>query len=129
MFWIITILYIITTPAVYNFLWKAIQPNEMFGAWQRVIDAVYGIGLHKLSDFIGGCQVCFAHFISWLAYIVWVCFTWNIVGYWSLLLWIPCVTFVWMLNLSSKHALDILAEQAKKLKEENDEREQNKYLQ
>lgn len=109
MFLIITILLFTSTPAIYNFLWKAIQRGEMFGAWQDVVEWVFGKGWHKVSDFIGGCQVCFAHFIAWLAYITWA----TICGEWYVwLLWTAMVPMLWLVNLYSKHILDILTEKS-----------------
>lgn len=121
MFIIVTILLFVATPAIYNFLWKAIQRGEMFGAWQDVVDWVYGKGWHKVSDFIGGCQVCFAHFCAWLAYITWAVI-WDRWYVW--VLWMAIVPLVWYINLGSKLLLDVLAEKAKELKDINDKNEQ-----
>lgn len=116
----ISILLLLGTPPIYNFLWKAIQPNEMFGVWQAVIDWVYGKGWHKVSDFIGGCQVCFAHFVAWLGYIVWA----SLWGHWLVfLLWMVLVPVVWYVNLASKLLLDVLAEKAELYKKMDREKE------
>jgi hypothetical protein len=121
MFGIATILYIILTPAVYNFLWKAIQEGEMFGKWQLVVEWVWAKGYKKLSDFIGGCQVCFAHFIAWLGYVLWSVLCYEHLEWLVFVLWLGVVPFIWYLNLISKLALDVLAEKAEKLKRENEQ--------
>lgn len=117
---ITSILLLVFAPALYNFLWKAIQPDEMLGIWQRVIDWVYGKGWHKLSDFLGGCQVCFAHFIAWVGYVLWAILNYNQLGWLVYLLWMGVVTVMWYVNLASKLLLDILAEKAEYYKKKNE---------
>lgn len=90
----------------------------MFGFWQGVINWVFGKGMHKLSDFIGGCQVCFAHFIAWVGYIIWG----VLWGHWlTLVLWIGVVPLIWYINLASKLLLDILSERLEQLKKQNEQ--------
>lgn len=112
MFWILTIMYFVCAPAVYNFLWKAIQPDEMFGAWQKIIDWMYRRS-ENLAKFIGGCQDCFANFIAWLGYITWACFgSLFIEWWWFTFLWLAIIPLVWNINVLAKHFLDVLAKKS-----------------
>lgn len=120
MFWIITILYILAMPAMYNFLWKAIQRGEMFGKWQDVLDWLFAKGYKNLEKFLGGCMVCFSHCIAWLAYIAWAIISSKYIEWWYFtFLWIVLVPITWYLGVMSKHLIDVLAEKVEKLQKEN----------
>lgn len=108
MFWLFTILYLITTPCGYNFLWKATQDGQMFGTWQKVLDKVYEKGYKKLSMFLGGCEACFAHFISWLGYILYVWICWDIWPFgWVTIPWtLYMIVLAWWLSIYSKKLIE-----------------------
>lgn len=140
MFWIALIIYIVGTATSYNFLWKAIQYGEMFGWWRtHVIDYFFGKGYRKLADFLGDCQICFAHFIGWLNFIPFFvigyrCIHWH-TGWWLfwqilLAVWVGLViiTIGWWVSLFSKSILDKNFEAIRKLKDHNDKKEQAEQL-
>lgn len=81
MWLIFQIIFLIGAASGYLFLWKAIQHGQMFGKWQMLLDWLYGKGYKHLSMFLGDCVVCFAHFISWLMFILNVVIM-NIEGDW-----------------------------------------------
>jgi hypothetical protein len=116
------ILYIAATPCLYNFLWKAIQPGEMLGKWQKVLDWIWNYS-KQLEKFLGGCEICFSHFISWLGLACFVCFTWNHISLswyqWIILGWMS-ISLTWYLGLYSKQLLDIGAAKRDKLNKENE---------
>lgn len=76
-FILFTVFFMACNVGGYHFLWKATHHGEMFGAWQKVIDWLYGNNWIKLSDFLGGCRVCFGHFTSILGFIAYVAFMYN----------------------------------------------------
>lgn len=89
-FIIVTCFIIAANVAGYHFLLKAIQPGEMFGAWQKVIDGAYKVH-PMLSNFIGACFVCFAHLVAILGFIAYTVFMFemdlHIVHGWLHALW------------------------------------------
>lgn len=128
MFLVANILMVLFMPCMYCFLWKAIQPGEMFGIWQRVIDKVYSFS-PNISDFLGGCQICFSHFCAWIAFAIMVSICWQS---WPMNVWQSIaygwgvVTFMWWTGLMFNQWLQlIMHKQYLKGKEVEDYKEQN----
>lgn len=98
----------IGTPCVYCFLWKAIQHEEMFGFWQKVIDKVYSYS-ENLAKFIGDCQICFSHFIAWVCMAVFVAlnwYDWPFRWYTSIVFVLVHISILWWLGIVAKQVMD-----------------------
>lgn len=54
----------------YVFLWKATQEGQIFEKWQSVLRYLNIKGYYKTAMLLGGCEMCFAHFISWVVYAI-----------------------------------------------------------
>lgn len=77
--WLIgQILCVIGAMCGYVFLWKAIQSGQIFEQWYNVLSWISGKGYVKIAMFLGMCEMCFAHFISWAMYIVNIAAMWDI---------------------------------------------------
>lgn len=61
----------------YVFLWKATQEGQIFGSWQSVLRQLNIKGHFKTAMLLGGCEICFAHFISWVAYAINISLLWD----------------------------------------------------
>ncbi len=75
-FFLINILAWLATASLSLLLWVAIQPGEIFGAWQKTLRNldISGSPWHKL---LGGCKLCTGHFLTVLSYIAFAAFTWH----------------------------------------------------
>lgn len=110
MFWFYYIMLLLGTPCGYSFLWRAIQPGEMFGFWQRTIKWAYGIH-PNLSDFIGSCQICFSHFIAWVSMGVFIGLTyklWPFGWFGSGVFVIFNIAIVWWLSIMANQWLTLI---------------------
>lgn len=131
MFLVYYIIFMVGTPCMYNFLWKAIQEGEMLGAWQKVLEWLYSQGHKSLEKFLGGCEVCFSHFISWVGIGLFILFTYRIwpLGFFETLALMFFPLFInWFTGLWLKQSLDIRAAKRQKLELEADELERVKQM-
>lgn len=66
---ILIISFLIMTPCLTYVLYIMIQPGQFLEGWQKVLDKAYSY--HRfLEMFLGGCDKCFAHFISIITFII-----------------------------------------------------------
>lgn len=112
------------TPCMYNFLWKAIQPGEMFGFWDKVWNWLYSKGYKNIANFLGGCEVCFSHCISWVSLIMFCALAspiWVFAWYETVLIVLFPLFINWFTGLWMKQAMDIRAAKREKLELEVEE--------
>lgn len=103
MFIIYTLLFMFSSVGMFKFLWIAIQEGQMFGRYQKLLDWLYSKNLYNLEKFLGGCEVCFAHFVSIISFIIYNIFMREMELYlvrsWLNLVWyIVYVMTVWYLS-------------------------------
>lgn len=96
-FILFTVLIMAANVGGYHFLWKAIQPGEMFGHWQRVLKWGYNKNEY-LERFLGGCQVCFAHFCAILGFIAYTIFM-NVMDLDVIKGWLHAIWYLFYVSL------------------------------
>lgn len=85
---LITILFIIATSGMTYVLYNMIQPGNLLEGWNKVLDRVYSYNKF-LEMFLGGCDKCFANFISQVSFIVYLIVQYHTdwLGWWNVLIW------------------------------------------
>jgi len=84
------VLYVIGSACLCFVLHAAIQEGQILGAWQKVLTKLYAKH-DNWEKFLGGCYMCFSHFIAILTFIPYAIF--NLSGWWLFLylLYVPTV--------------------------------------
>lgn len=82
-FLLYTVVFVLSTVGAYKFLSIAIQPGGFLGFWQHVLNWMYGKGWEYAEKFLGGCAICFAHFVSICSFFSYLLFMVSCVG------WLP----------------------------------------
>lgn len=120
--WIISqVVFALSGWAIFPFLYKAIQEGKMFGAWQKVLEKLYGKGWFNLSKFLGDCMICFAHCVAWLILAVNIACTYKI---WAIdgSIWgcvanyfygVLFITACWRVNILAQQDFDRRADNSK----------------
>lgn len=93
----------------YVFLWKAMQGGQIFERWYDVLSWVSGKGWVKLAMFLGMCEVCFAHCISWIAFTINVAALhsiWPIDGWVNIPYALAFIAITWRLCITQLNHLD-----------------------
>lgn len=81
------LVFLFATAAVAKVVYLSIQPGQIFGGWQNV--------LNKLNDAhsrfanaiyrpLGGCELCFSHMIGVISYALFAGFIWFVLGSWPM---------------------------------------------
>lgn len=96
LFWFYTALFVLFGVCLFKFLFTAIQEGQMFGKWQGVIDKLYTVN-RGASMLLGGCGICFAHFISIVTFALLVVFQpiWIFNWWQSVIFYMIFVTITW----------------------------------
>lgn len=126
MFLVYYLLFLIGTPCLYNFLWKAIQQDQMLGKWQDVLAWLYEQGYKNLEKFLGGCELCFSHFVSWLSLAIFCGLLyriWPFAWYETIVVLLYPLVTNWFTGLWMKQSMDIRNLKRQKLQDEEDDRE------
>lgn len=79
------LVFLLSTAAIAKVIFITIQPGQIFGGWQRV--------LNKLNDAhsrfanaiyrpLGGCEICFSHMLGVISYALFAGFIYYVLGSW-----------------------------------------------
>lgn len=69
--WVVfQIIFLLGSMCGFVFLWNATRRGNFLYKWRKIPDFFYRKGHHEIADFLGECQICFAHFIAWLSFIL-----------------------------------------------------------
>jgi len=71
-FILFTIFFVWGSIGVFKFLLIATQRGQFLGKWQDVLEWLYGKGFKNAEKLLGGCGMCFAHFMSILMFCIYV---------------------------------------------------------
>lgn len=92
---LLAILFILGAACLSWVMFQAIQPGQMLGAWQRVLDKAYTRS-KMLEMFLGGCYKCFAHLwgvVGFVAYLL-AQYKYDWLGWWNALIYFGFVPAV-----------------------------------
>jgi hypothetical protein len=70
---LILIGFIISGACLAFIFYQAIQEGQILGGWQRVLKYLYAKGFDNLEKFLGGCYMCFSHFMGIVTFVVYGC--------------------------------------------------------
>lgn len=70
-------IFLLFTVAMFHFVWKAIQPGAMLGKWQTALDWMYEHKMKGIAQMLGGCKMCFAHYMAIFGFVCFYVFTSN----------------------------------------------------
>lgn len=107
---IYTVIFWIANVGAFKFLYTAIQPGQMLGKWQKVIDYVFEKGHHNAAKLLGECGMCFAHLISQIGFTAYCLFMTKCVGEWvtapgwwaipvNIIWYVVYISIVWFFSL------------------------------
>lgn len=95
-FLLYTIVSVIATASLAKILYFSIQSGQWLGKWQNVLISLNEKGHSGLTKFLGQCEMCFSHFISFLSFWVYAAFMNMVLNYWVTTPidgWLPVVLF------------------------------------
>lgn len=103
MFIVYTLLFMLSGVAMFKFMWLAIQEGQMLGKYQRFLTYLRNRGLYNLENFLGGCEMCFSHFMAIVSFILYNIFMREMDMYlvksWLNIVWyLVYVCTVWYLS-------------------------------
>ena len=97
---LIALISILSSACLSYVLFQMIQPDQILGGWQKVLDKVYSKSI-PLAMLLGHCYKCFAHLIGLIGFILylWVQYNINWLGWWNVLIYLGFVPAVIVVSL------------------------------
>lgn len=106
-FILFTIVIMFANVGLNKFVWMLIQPEQLLGKWQNVLDKLYASespSIQLLGKLLGNCEMCFYHLWAIIGFVLYNIVARNLGAYlitgWANIAWyFFYVPMVWYLSL------------------------------
>lgn len=80
-------IFLVATAAVVKVIYITIQPGQIFGGWQNVLNRLNEANsrfANAIYKPLGGCEVCFSHMFAVISYALFILFIYTVMDSWPL---------------------------------------------